>query len=103
MFSWDWLQQNIGNIFGLLIDKITLFITTIINALFDALDAVVNLLPSGSLVPSFTLPANAEFFLNGLNYFFDITAIASTIALVIATHIALSAVVAALRFIQVMK
>lgn len=102
-FSWDWLSTNLPNIFKALWKGLFDLLIVVVNGIFDALDAVVSLLPSGSLVPSFSLPPNAEWVLNGLNYFFDVTAIATTIGLVIGTHIALAAVVAALRFAQVMK
>lgn len=102
-FSWDWLSSNIPNIISNFLKSFLDLITLIINGIFDALDAVVSLLPTGSIVPAINLPPNAEWVLNALNYFFDVSAIVGTIGLVITTHITLAAVVAALRFAQVMK
>lgn len=102
-FSWDWLQTNLTNIISMLLKAILDLSTIIVNVIFDALDAAVSMLPSGSLIPSYTLPENVEWVLNGLNYFFDVTAIATTIGVVISTHAAIAVIVAVLRFFQVIK
>lgn len=102
-FSWDWLSTNIPNIFKSMWKGLVDLLTIIINGIFDALDTVVSSLPSGTQILDYTLPDNYGWVLNGLNYFFDVTAMGVTLGLVIAAHVLLAVAVAVLRFFQIMQ
>ena len=102
--DWDWFSSNIENILKNFVDYILGIINLVVTGLFNALDSLVALLPAGSTVlTTFTLPTDSYGIINSLNYFFDITRIAGSIAAALTLHLSLMVGIAALRFFQVMK
>lgn len=101
--DWSWLSDNLTAITHNAVGYVLKLFMDIINVLFDGVDGLISMLPSGSLFSSVSIPPGAGAVLNSLNYFFDVSRMAVSLAAVVSAHLALVVVVGVLRFFQVMK